>query len=113
MKQLINRTNLIRTGGVLAIYLAVFLLMQVGIIDSYLFLNLVTIGINIILAVSLNLITGYTGQFSLGHASFMAIGAYTSGILTARLDLPFIVGVLVRRSWRRWPVFSSAPRRFG
>ncbi|KAF5074484.1 branched-chain amino acid ABC transporter permease [Proteiniclasticum sp. QWL-01] len=94
MKQLINRTNLIRTGGVLAIYLAVFLLMQVGIIDSYLFLNLVTIGINIILAVSLNLITGYTGQFSLGHASFMAIGAYTSGILTARLDLPFIVGVL-------------------
>ena len=33
------------------------------------------IGINIILAVSLNLINGYTGQFSLGHAGFMAVGA--------------------------------------
>jgi branched-chain amino acid transport system permease protein len=36
-------------------------------------------GINIILAVSLNLINGFTGQFSMGHAGFMAIGAYTAG----------------------------------
>src|SRR5882672_12510208 len=36
------------------------------------------IGINIILAVSLNLINGYTGQFSLGHAGFMAVGAYVT-----------------------------------
>ncbi|HET8675433.1 MAG TPA: branched-chain amino acid ABC transporter permease, partial [Blastocatellia bacterium] len=34
-------------------------------------------GINIILAVSLNLITGFTGQFSIGHAGFMAVGAYS------------------------------------
>src|ERR1700722_16268057 len=40
------------------------------------------IGINIILAVSLNLINGYTGQFSLGHAGFMAVGAYTAAVLT-------------------------------
>ena len=39
-------------------------------------------GINIILAVSLNLINGFTGQFSLGHAGFMAIGAYTAAMLT-------------------------------
>jgi branched-chain amino acid transport system permease protein len=39
-------------------------------------------GINIILAVSLNLITGFTGQFSIGHAGFMAIGAYSSVYLT-------------------------------
>jgi branched-chain amino acid transport system permease protein len=39
-------------------------------------------GINIILAVSLNLINGFTGQFSIGHAGFMAIGAYTSAFLT-------------------------------
>src|SRR3954447_22396714 len=39
-------------------------------------------GINIILAVSLNLITGFTGQFSIGHAGFMAVGAYTSAYLT-------------------------------
>ena len=40
------------------------------------------IGINIILAVSLNLINGYTGQFSLGHAGFMAVGAYSAAVLT-------------------------------
>lgn len=39
-------------------------------------------GINIILALSLNLINGITGQFSIGHAGFMAIGAYTSAIFT-------------------------------
>ena len=39
-------------------------------------------GINVILAVSLNLITGFTGQFSIGHAGFMAVGAYTSAYLT-------------------------------
>ncbi|HEX8495142.1 MAG TPA: branched-chain amino acid ABC transporter permease [Pyrinomonadaceae bacterium] len=39
-------------------------------------------GINIILAVSLNLINGYTGQFSIGHIGFMAVGAYSSAYLT-------------------------------
>jgi branched-chain amino acid transport system permease protein len=39
-------------------------------------------GINIILAVSLNLINGFTGQFSIGHAGFMAIGAYVSAFIT-------------------------------
>jgi branched-chain amino acid transport system permease protein len=41
-----------------------------------------TCGINVTLAVSLNLINGYTGQFSLGHAGFMAVGAYTAAMLT-------------------------------
>jgi branched-chain amino acid transport system permease protein len=40
-------------------------------------------GINIILAVSLNLINGFTGQFSIGHAGFMAIGAYVSAYVTS------------------------------
>ena len=40
------------------------------------------IGISIIMAVSLNLINGYTGQFSLGHAGFMAVGGYTAAIIT-------------------------------
>jgi len=38
----------------------------------------IDVGINIILAVSLNLINGHTGQFSLGHAGFMAVGGYTA-----------------------------------
>ena len=51
-------------------------------INPYLLDIITGIGINIILAVSLNLINGYTGQFSLGHAGFMAVGAYTSAAVT-------------------------------
>jgi branched-chain amino acid transport system permease protein len=51
-------------------------------IDSYYVDVLTRIGINIILAVSLNLINGHTGQFSLGHAGFMAVGAYTAAAVT-------------------------------
>jgi branched-chain amino acid transport system permease protein len=40
------------------------------------------IGISIIMAVSLNLINGHTGQFSLGHAGFMAVGGYTAAVIT-------------------------------
>src|SRR4030088_635221 len=43
---------------------------------------IIDIGINVILAVSLNLINGHTGQFSLGHAGFMAVGGYTAAKLT-------------------------------
>jgi branched-chain amino acid transport system permease protein len=43
---------------------------------------LMGVGINIILAVSLNLINGFTGQFSLGHAGFMSVGAYAAAAVT-------------------------------
>ena len=48
----------------------------------------VNIGINMILAVSLNLVNGFTGQFSLGHAGFMSIGAYASAAFTTMLFMP-------------------------
>jgi branched-chain amino acid transport system permease protein len=51
-------------------------------ISPYLLQVLCLAGINIILAVSLNLINGFTGQFSIGHAGFMAIGAYVSAYLS-------------------------------
>jgi branched-chain amino acid transport system permease protein len=51
-------------------------------IDPYYYTIIIYIGINIILASSLNLINGYTGQFSLGHAGFMAIGAYISAAVS-------------------------------
>jgi branched-chain amino acid transport system permease protein len=54
-------------------------------LQSYYLDVLLGIGINIILAVSLNLVNGYTGQFSLGHAGFMAVGAYTSSYLTTAI----------------------------
>jgi branched-chain amino acid transport system permease protein len=54
-------------------------------INSYWLFISYDIGINIILAVSLNLINGYTGQFSLGHAGFMAVGAYTAAVITNQI----------------------------
>src|SRR5919108_3014543 len=51
---------------------------------DYLFVNLNHIGIAIILAVSLNLVNGLTGQFSIGHAGFMAVGGYVSAVLIMR-----------------------------
>ena len=47
------------------------------------------IGITTISVHGLNILTGYCGQISIGHAGFMAVGAYTSGILTAKLGFPF------------------------
>jgi len=63
----------------------------------------VTCGINITLAVSLNLINGFTGQFSLGHAGFMAIGAYSSAVLTTNYGdklLPLVGG----QTWILFPI---------
>lgn len=57
-------------------------------------LYLVSLGlIYAVVALGLNLLFGYAGQFSLGHAGFFAIGAYTSAILTARAQVPFIVAL--------------------
>ena len=55
------------------------------ILNDYYQLVLLFMGINIILTVSLNLINGYMGEFSCGHAGFMAVGAYVTGILTVWL----------------------------
>lgn len=52
------------------------------------------IGITIIAVIGLNLLIGYCGQLSIGHAGFMAVGAYTTAILTSKLGLPFLVGLI-------------------
>ncbi len=58
-------------------------------------LYLVSLGlIYAIVAIGLNLLFGYAGQFSLGHAGFFAIGAYTSAMLTLHWGMPFILALL-------------------
>ena len=52
------------------------------------------IGITLIAATGLNILVGYCGQLSIGHAGFIAVGAYTTAILTNRLELPFLVGLV-------------------
>ena len=74
----------IKLVALLATYITVLALIADGVINDFFVITLVTICINIILAVSLNLITGFTGQFSLGHAGFMAIGAYTTALIAMR-----------------------------
>jgi len=58
--------------------------------NPYYFQILMLVGINIVLAVSLNLVNGFTGQFSIGHAGFMAVGAYTSAMFTLELGAPLV-----------------------
>ena len=60
------------------------------VLNPYYFQILILIGINIILAVSLNLINGFTGQFSIGHAGFMAMGAYASAMFSLKAGMPFV-----------------------
>ena len=56
--------------------------------DAFIQLTLMFVMINMVLAMSLNLVNGYTGQFSLGHAGFMAVGAYTSAYISTLLPWP-------------------------
>ena len=85
---------LINTVCVLAIFGLFFGLMQGGVIDGYSRTVLSLAGINIILAVSLNVATGYLGQLPLGHAGFMAVGAYTGGIFLKSVNASQLEGPL-------------------
>jgi branched-chain amino acid transport system permease protein len=82
---------------VLAVVFAVVVqfLITGGQLNPFYVNTLFYIGINIILAVSLHLIIGITGQFSIGHAGFLAVGAYASAIITMKLQLPFGLGLVV------------------
>lgn len=90
MKQL-NKTNLGWLIFIAVAFLVIQLLVFAGFIDAFYEITLMTILINIILAAGLNLIIGFSGQFSLGHAGFMAIGAYCTAIMT--IKIPTLLGL--------------------
>jgi branched-chain amino acid transport system permease protein len=79
----------------LVFFVAVQLLISGGILNTFYINTLFFIVINIILAVSLHLIIGITGQFSIGHAGFLAVGAYASAIMTMKLQMPFSAALLI------------------
>lgn len=85
----------------LAVGLALsFAIPQFELLNTYRQFVLIMIAINIILSASLNLVNGYMGEFSVGHAGFMSLGAYASSVLTVKLlpDLPdafFFLPVIV------------------
>lgn len=94
MKQSL-KYRLIIFASLFVIYGIVQSLIYFNILNDYYVVNIILMGINVILAVSLNLINGFTGQFSIGHAGFMSIGAYASAIITYKLGLPFPLAILV------------------
>ena len=96
-KELLNKANLAWLLLSIVSFVVLTILMKVGIIGSYYSITLYNIFINIILAVSLNLVIGVCGQFSLGHAGFMCIGAYCAGIMVKMMPnmTGLAIGVLI------------------
>ncbi len=95
MTKLLKSSGGRKLGLLILTFAIVQVLISLNIINDFVQATLATICINIILAISLNLITGFTGLFSLGHAGFMSIGAYVCAIITLRMPtiLGFFLGV--------------------
>jgi len=80
------------------VYLIIQGLNWAGIINSYILQIIMLAGINVIMTISLNVVNGFTGQFSIGHAGFMAVGGYASAVITT---------LLFHTS--SWPVYFQVP----
>ena len=90
-----------------AIAIAVLALLQAVTASSEYFVYLsLLVGVNVVLAVSLNIINGMTGQFSIGHAGFMAVGAFSSALVSQQLD-QYQVGFLPDAVGRQLFFFMS------
>lgn len=100
MKKLNLKSYLINLLAITALYVLFKVLIGQGILNRYYVGVLIFIGVNIVLATSLNIATGFLGQLALGHAGFMAIGAYTAALTSRALilqatALPNIVILLI------------------
>jgi branched-chain amino acid transport system permease protein len=77
------------SGAIRAVLALLALSLPLWLVNPYFLHVVIMAGIFGVLALSLNLLLGYTGQLSLGHAAFFGIGAYTSALLTLRLEWSF------------------------
>ena len=68
-------------------FIALILLLPLVVSSQYVFTLLILIGIYCIITIGLSLLIGYAGQISLGHAAFVGIGAYVSGVLTVKYNV--------------------------
>ena len=82
------RSYLLIAVLVVALYVVFNLLIGAGVINRYYEGIVRLICINIIMAVSLNLVCGFMGQLALGHAGFMSVGAYAAALFTMNSGLP-------------------------
>jgi len=88
----LRSTIILAVAGILAVVLPL-LLMKVRIIDAYTARILTMGGVNAIMAMSVNMIVGITGQLSLGQAGFLAIGAYSCIFFNLDMGLPIPLAV--------------------
>ena len=97
LKRYFSKTNLCWIALAAGVFTVVTVLINAGLLGSYYQITLYNICINIILAVSLNLIIGICGQFSLGHAGFMCIGAYSAAIMVKSMPNMggFAIGIVI------------------
>src|SRR5699024_10860603 len=97
LKRYFSKTNLCWIALAAVVFTVVTVLINAGLLGSYYQITLYNICINIILAVSLNLIIGICGQFSLGHAGFMCIGAYSAAIMVKSMPNMggFAIGIVI------------------
>jgi branched-chain amino acid transport system permease protein len=86
------------SSGTILFWSAAFLILLFTLpiyIPSYYIYLINIILVHVILAVGLNILVGFTGQISLGHAGFFAIGAYGTALLITHLHLPFFIALIV------------------
>ena len=95
LRKALRKQDLLGLAILAVIFVAFYVLFDEEILDDYWETNVILILINIIMSVSLNLINGLTGQFSIGHAGFMAVGAYSSAIITVKLGMDFPIALIV------------------
>lgn len=88
MKNLLNKKNIRAIIIAALVYVVITGLSASGILSRHYQSLLVPVGVNIILAVSLNLTVGFLGELTLGHAGFMSVGAYAGCLFTVYSDLP-------------------------
>lgn len=95
------KVNLIWFGLIIGLFLILKGLELSGIMNLYYIQILMGIGISILMGLGTNLVLGFSGQFTLGQAGFMAIGAYSSAIITGMMPtydgfyLSMVVGVII------------------
>jgi branched-chain amino acid transport system permease protein len=92
-------------GALTAFWLMLALTVPLWLSDQYILHTLITTGIFIIAAMSLNLLLGYTGQLSLGHVAFFGIGAYASALTTLGFDVELLDGLHVVH--QPWPAIAG------
>ena len=100
------KVNLIWFGLIIGLFLILKGLELSGIMNLYYIQILMGIGISILMGLGTNLVLGFSGQFTLGQAGFMAIGAYSSAIITGMMPtydgfyLSMVVGVIIAPTLR-------------